>query len=90
MLFVIHSEILILQIITILFCTFQGIPDCKKYRPICWKLLFNYLGNKQSLWPEQLEKQRRNYKQLIIEMVTPPGYKIKYLMLSLKIVMNLL
>lgn len=53
----------------------SGLPDCKKFRPNCWKLLFNYLPCDKSKWNEQLHKQRQNYKNLISEMVIPPGEK---------------
>lgn len=53
----------------------SGIPDCKKYRPVCWKLLFNYLPPRRSYWEEHLRRQRNNYKNLINEMVIPPGVK---------------
>lgn len=53
----------------------SGLPDCKKYRPICWKLLFNYLPVKKELRAEHLARQRKNYQNLINEMVIPPGFK---------------
>lgn len=54
----------------------SGIPDCKKYRPLCWKLLFNYLPPKKANWEQHLQRQRSNYNNLIMEMVIPPGFKI--------------
>ena len=54
---------------------FKGIPDCKKYRPICWKLLFNYLPPKKENWEQHLARQRKNYQNLILETVIPPGFK---------------
>lgn len=53
----------------------SGIPDCKKYRPVCWKLLFSYLPPKKESWEQHLTRQRSNYKNLILEMVIPPGIK---------------
>lgn len=53
----------------------SGLPDCKKYRPMCWKLLFNYLPLKKELRAEHLARQRKNYQNLINEMVIPPGFK---------------
>lgn len=53
----------------------SGIPDCQKFRPVCWKLLFNYLPQKKEDWEQHLTRQRNNYKNLIHEMVIPPGVK---------------
>lgn len=53
----------------------SGIPECKKYRPICWKILFNYMPVKKQKWVEHLSRQRKNYHNLILEMVIPPGSK---------------
>ena len=53
----------------------SGLPDCKKYRPVCWKLLFNYLPPNKNKWQQHLERQRQNYDNLILEMVIPPGAK---------------
>lgn len=53
----------------------SGLPDCKKFRPVCWKLLFNYLPPDKSRWEQQLDRQRKNYINLINEMVIPPGIK---------------
>lgn len=53
----------------------SGIPDCKKYRPVCWKLLFNYLPPEKQNWEQHLQRQRNNYRNLINEMCIPPGTK---------------
>jgi TBC1 domain family member 13 len=53
----------------------SGLPDCKKYRPICWKLLFNYLPPNKNKWEQHLARQRKNYQNLIVDMVIPPGAK---------------
>jgi TBC1 domain family member 13 len=53
----------------------SGLPHCKHYRPTCWKLLFKYLPTNKSNWEQHLTRQRNNYKNLITEMVIPPGEK---------------
>jgi hypothetical protein len=42
-----------------------GIPECAKYRALCWKLLFNYLSPKRREWETHLQRQRNNYNNLI-------------------------
>lgn len=51
----------------------SGIPDCKKFRPVCWKLLLNYLDPNKKSWEKHLARQRENYKQLVKDIVTVPG-----------------
>ncbi|XP_070490069.1 TBC1 domain family member 13 [Chironomus tepperi] len=53
----------------------SGIPECAKYRPICWKLLFNYLDPKRKNWESHLERQRNNYRNLIKDFCIPPSCK---------------
>lgn len=53
----------------------SGIPDCKRVRPICWKLLFNYIDPKKCTWESHLERRRNNYKNLINDFCIPPGFK---------------
>lgn len=53
----------------------SGIPECKKYRPLCWKLLFNYLEPKRNNWESHLQRQRNNYRNLIKEICIPPSCK---------------
>uniref|UniRef100_T1JLH6 Rab-GAP TBC domain-containing protein n=1 Tax=Strigamia maritima TaxID=126957 RepID=T1JLH6_STRMM len=48
---------------------FQGIPDEQGMRPLCWKLLLNYLNGNQSLWADHLQKQRQLYNHFVDEMV---------------------
>jgi hypothetical protein len=50
-----------------------GIPECAKYRPICWKILFNYLDSTRKNWESHLDRQRNNYKNLINDFCIPPG-----------------
>lgn len=50
-----------------------GIPECARYRPLCWKILFNYLGLDRRSWMDHLERQRNNYKNLINDFCIPPG-----------------
>lgn len=50
-----------------------GIPECSKFRPICWKILFNYLPSKRSAWKSLLDRQRNNYRNLIKDFCIPPG-----------------
>jgi TBC1 domain family member 13 len=53
----------------------SGIPECKKYRPLCWKLLFNYLSPNRENWESHLERQRANYRNLINDLCVPPSCK---------------
>lgn len=51
----------------------SGIPECKKNRPLCWKILFNYLDGKKKNWQKHLDRQRNNYNNLIKDFCIPPG-----------------
>jgi len=53
-----------------------GIPDCQRLRPICWKLLFNYLSPNRHEWPAHLKRQRESYRRLIEDFVIPPSSKL--------------
>ncbi|XP_028131602.1 TBC1 domain family member 13 [Diabrotica virgifera virgifera] len=55
--------------------SFHGIPDDQGKRPLCWKLLLNYLPPEQSDWESCLQEKRDLYKQFIKEMIVMPGGK---------------
>ncbi|KAG1714985.1 TBC1 domain family member 13 [Nymphon striatum] len=51
---------------------FSGIPDDNGCRPLCWKLLLNYLSCDRSTWNNTLTTQRQLYDQFINEMIVNP------------------
>ncbi|XP_046650063.1 TBC1 domain family member 13-like [Daphnia pulicaria] len=51
---------------------FRGVPDDSGLRPLCWKLLLNYLPPNRKQWKEVLRSKRELYKQFIDEMVVAP------------------
>ena len=44
-----------------------GIPDDSGLRPLCWKIMLNYLPPQQNKWKEVLRSKRELYKQFISE-----------------------
>ncbi|KRZ20356.1 TBC1 domain family member 13 [Trichinella pseudospiralis] len=48
---------------------FCGIPDESELRPICWRLLLNYLPVEKVKWPEYLKNQRKLYADLVEDIV---------------------
>uniref|UniRef100_A0A336M0R4 TBC1 domain family member 13 n=1 Tax=Culicoides sonorensis TaxID=179676 RepID=A0A336M0R4_CULSO len=53
---------------------FNGIPDDSyAFRSLCWKLLLGYLPENRSKWKSTLQSKRECYRQLLDEMITPPG-----------------
>ncbi|KAK7793805.1 hypothetical protein R5R35_013021 [Gryllus longicercus] len=52
---------------------FNGIPDEMGWRPLCWKILLNYLPPTRRTWSETLTRKRDLYKQFIKEMIVMPG-----------------
>ncbi|KRX28115.1 TBC1 domain family member 13 [Trichinella nelsoni] len=46
-----------------------GIPDESELRPICWRLLLNYLPTEKVKWPEYLKNQRKLYADLVEDIV---------------------
>ncbi|XP_025414226.1 TBC1 domain family member 13 [Sipha flava] len=54
------------------FC-FNGIPDEKGYRALCWRLLLNYLPPNKNKWQEQLCHHRKLYQQWLDEILVAPG-----------------
>ncbi|XP_065218304.1 TBC1 domain family member 13 [Planococcus citri] len=52
---------------------FNGIPEEKGLRPLCWKLLMNYLPPERNSWSKTLTMQRNLYNQFIDEMIVTPG-----------------
>uniref|UniRef100_S4S081 TBC1 domain family member 13 n=1 Tax=Petromyzon marinus TaxID=7757 RepID=S4S081_PETMA len=52
---------------------FNGVPYESGIRPLCWKILLNYLPCKRLEWPVFLQKQRNLYRQFLCEMILQPG-----------------
>lgn len=53
---------------------FHGIPDEPGgLRPLCWKLLLNYLPSKRSSWLETLKRKRELYNTFIEDLIVMPG-----------------
>ncbi|XP_076352162.1 TBC1 domain family member 13 [Tachypleus tridentatus] len=52
---------------------FNGIPDDSGYRPLCWKLLLNFLPPVRCQWVEFLKKQRETYDNFVRETVVNLG-----------------
>ncbi|KHN85516.1 TBC1 domain family member 13 [Toxocara canis] len=48
-----------------------GIADV--FRPLCWRLLLDYLPVKRSEWPSYLQKQRETYSGLVEDVIVQPG-----------------
>lgn len=50
--------------------SFNGIPSMiKGLRPLIWKILLNYIGNKPDKWDQELEEKREiyeTYKKMIL------------------------
>ncbi|XP_061427830.1 LOW QUALITY PROTEIN: TBC1 domain family member 13 [Lethenteron reissneri] len=58
---------------------FNGVPYESGIRPLCWKILLNYLPCKRLEWPVFLQKQRNLYRQFLREMILQPGAaKVKH------------
>ncbi|XP_071563341.1 TBC1 domain family member 13 [Temnothorax nylanderi] len=53
---------------------FHGIPDEPGgLRPLCWKLLLNYLPPTKSSWLETLKRKRELYNTFIEDLIVNPG-----------------
>lgn len=53
---------------------FHGIPDEPGgLRPVCWKLLLNYLPSSRSSWLETLKRKRELYNTFIEDLIVMPG-----------------
>ncbi|XP_011068863.1 PREDICTED: TBC1 domain family member 13 isoform X1 [Acromyrmex echinatior] len=53
---------------------FHGIPDKPGgLRPLCWKLLLNYLPPIKSNWIETLKRKRELYNTFIEDLIVMPG-----------------
>lgn len=53
---------------------FHGIPDEPGgLRPLCWKLLLNYLPSIKSSWLETLKRKRELYNTFIEDLIVMPG-----------------
>ncbi|XP_036148660.1 TBC1 domain family member 13 isoform X6 [Monomorium pharaonis] len=53
---------------------FHGIPDEPGgLRPLCWKLLLNYLPPTKSSWLETLKRKRELYNTFIEDLIVMPG-----------------
>ncbi|KAL0134443.1 hypothetical protein PUN28_001315 [Cardiocondyla obscurior] len=53
---------------------FHGIPDEPgSLRPLCWKLLLNYLPPVKSSWVETLKRKRELYNTFIEDLIVMPG-----------------
>lgn len=48
-----------------------GIPEV--FRPLCWRLLLDYLPTDRSLWPSYLRKQRETYCGFVEDVIVQPG-----------------
>jgi len=49
---------------------FHGIPEETNLRPLCWRILLNYLPSDKSTWESVLEKKRNLYFQFVDEILT--------------------
>ncbi|XP_008208750.1 TBC1 domain family member 13 [Nasonia vitripennis] len=52
---------------------FNGIPDEGSLRPLCWKLLLNYIPYTREKWDETLARKRELYKSFIDDLIVIPG-----------------
>lgn len=52
---------------------FNGIPEEKGLRPLCWKLLLNYLPPRKSSWNKTLLLKRELYNHFIEDLIVSPG-----------------
>ncbi|XP_058793517.1 TBC1 domain family member 13 isoform X1 [Phymastichus coffea] len=52
---------------------FNGIPDQGSLRPLCWKLLLNYMPYERDKWNETLKQKRDLYKSFIDDLIVIPG-----------------
>ncbi|XP_014225297.1 TBC1 domain family member 13 [Trichogramma pretiosum] len=52
---------------------FNGIPDVGSLRPLCWKLLLNYIPYSRDRWQETLARKRELYKNFIDDLIVIPG-----------------
>ncbi|XP_015596407.1 TBC1 domain family member 13 isoform X1 [Cephus cinctus] len=52
---------------------FHGVPDEGGLRPLCWKLLLNYLPSTRASWSETLSRKRELYKTFIDDLIVMPG-----------------
>ncbi|CAL7949202.1 unnamed protein product [Xylocopa violacea] len=52
---------------------FHGIPDEGGLRPLCWKLLLNYLPPIRNSWSDTLIRKRTLYKTFIEDLIVTPG-----------------
>lgn len=52
---------------------FNGIPDEGSLRPLCWKLLLNYVPYSRNKWNETLARKRELYKSFVDDLIVIPG-----------------
>jgi hypothetical protein len=52
---------------------FNGIPDEGSLRPLCWKLLLNYIPFSRDKWSQTLTPKRELYKSFIADLIVIPG-----------------
>ncbi|KAJ9581943.1 hypothetical protein L9F63_003696, partial [Diploptera punctata] len=52
---------------------FNGIPDEKGRRALCWRLLLDYLPVTRRTWSETLTIKREYFKMFVQEMIVMPG-----------------
>ncbi|RKP15062.1 hypothetical protein BJ684DRAFT_18577, partial [Piptocephalis cylindrospora] len=52
---------------------FRGIPDKPGIRPLCWKLLLNYLPPDKRQWSRILREQRDTYYSFVKDLIVLPG-----------------
>ncbi|XP_050315880.1 TBC1 domain family member 13 isoform X2 [Anthonomus grandis grandis] len=60
-----------IDITTLKKLSFYGIPESK--RPLCWRVLLNYLPLETDIWDSVLAEKRKLYKQYIDELIVMPG-----------------
>ena len=45
---------------------FEGLPDiCRRLRPICWRILLNYLPTERRLWLDTTKTNKNQYESFI-------------------------
>lgn len=52
---------------------FSGVPDEGSLRPLCWKLLLNYLPPLRKNWSDTLTRKRELYDSFIEDLIVSPG-----------------
>uniref|UniRef100_A0AC35FJV0 Rab-GAP TBC domain-containing protein n=1 Tax=Panagrolaimus sp. PS1159 TaxID=55785 RepID=A0AC35FJV0_9BILA len=48
-----------------------GVPD--QLRPLCWRLFMDYLPRDRQKWKTTLQKQRKDYRELVENLIVRPG-----------------